>query len=183
MSAASTLEPSARGHVFLVGFMGAGKSTVGSLLAERLGRPFIDLDAEIVRGAGITIAEIFAEGGEMRFRELETSALAALDAEAPSVVACGGGVVLRDENRRPLKELGTVVYLEVSVGEALARIGDVEGRPLLAEGGPAAAATLLDARVALYRAVADITVDTDACTPADLAEEIARQLTRAGLSS
>jgi shikimate kinase len=160
------------GHIFLVGFMGAGKSTVGHLVSEMLGRPFMDLDAEIERSAGLTCAQLFAERGEDAFRALETSALVALAHVDASVVACGGGIVLRDENRRLLKQLGTTVYLEVTAGEALARIGDVEGRPLLAEGGPQVAATLLRARAALYRASADVIVNTVGRGPEDVAASV-----------
>ncbi len=164
------------GHVFLVGFMGAGKSTVGALLAGALSLPFVDLDAEIERESALPVARIFAEMGEVAFRDLESAELAALSDKPPSVVACGGGIVLRDENRRQLKQLGRVVYLEVSPGEALARIGDVDGRPLLAEGGPSAAAVLLEARVGLYRAVADLAIETDAHSPYEIASEIASAL-------
>lgn len=169
------------GHVFLVGFMGAGKSTVGALLAQILGRPFVDLDMEIERKVGRPVAQVFAEDGEEAFRELESQALARLADSVPSVVACGGGIVLRDGNRRRMKDLGVVVFLEVSAGVALARIGDVEGRPLLAQGGPSTASTLLQARTGIYHAVADVTVDTDACEPYELAEQIAEALaSRAG---
>lgn len=167
------------GHVFLVGFMGAGKSTVGHLLAEILGRPFVDLDAEIERRTGRACARIFAEGGEEVFRTLESEALAGLAAAEPSVVACGGGIVLRDANRRLLRELGTVVYLEVTAGEALGRIGNAEGRPLLADSGPAAA-TLLQARTGLYRASADIAIDTAGRQPDEVASCIATALSKSG---
>jgi len=160
-----------RGHVFLVGFMGAGKSTVGNILAALLGRPFVDLDRLIEERSGQSVSEIFAAGGEDAFRRAETQTLDNLRQHEPAVVACGGGVVLRPENRRILSELGTVAYLEVTAGEALARIGDVSGRPLLAEGGPAAAAMLLNAREGLYRAAADICVDTSGREPEAIARE------------
>ena len=148
-------------HVFLIGFMGAGKSTVGALLADRLGLPFIDLDARITERAGRSIIQIFDAEGEQGFRDRESEALAALADDPPAVVACGGGIVLADENRRLLKEMGRVVYLKVSAGEALARIGDTTGRPLLERGDAGAmAATLLAARESLYRTVADVRVDT-----------------------
>lgn len=149
------------GHIFLVGFMGAGKSTVAGLVAARLGRPYVDLDEVIAERAGRPVTAIFAEDGEETFRALESQALLGVEHLAPSVIACGGGIVIRPENRAALKRLGTVVYLEVTAGEALARIGDVGTRPLLAgAGGSLAATRLLSARESLYRSVADLTVDT-----------------------
>ena len=168
------------GHIFLIGFMGSGKSTVGPLLAKMLSRPFVDLDANVEHSAAKTCAEIFADAGEEAFRSLEAQALMALADAEPAVVACGGGIVLRDENRRLLKKLGTTIYLRVTAGEALARIGNTVGRPLLATGDPQSAATLLRARTGLYRAVADITVDTEGHAPAELASMISRELSLEG---
>lgn len=148
-------------HILLIGFMGAGKSRVAAALAKRLGFAFVDLDREIERLAGKTIPEIFTRDGEEGFREVEHAALESL-ADAPdSVVACGGGIVLRDESRSLLRRLGRVVYLAVSAEEALARIGDTTGRPLLAGDAASLAPKILDARLALYRSVAEITVDTN----------------------
>lgn len=148
-------------HLYLVGFMGAGKSTVGRILADRLGLPFVDLDTVIAEHAGRSIVEIFDAEGEQGFRTRESEALADVAASVPSVVACGGGVVLADENRRLLKESGVVVYLQVSAEEAIARIGDTTGRPLLErDDAGAMAATLLAARESLYRTVADVVIDT-----------------------
>jgi shikimate kinase len=161
-------------HLFLIGFMGAGKSTVGRLVADRIGRPFVDLDSLIEREAGMRITQIFAESGEERFRELESRALAAMASRPPSVVACGGGIVLSDENRLSLQRLGTIVYLKVTAGEAVARVGDGGTRPLLAgPGGALAATTLLAARESLYSSVADITVDTSGRRPSEVASEVA----------
>lgn len=148
-------------HLFLVGFMGAGKSSVGRKVAEHLGMRFVDLDERITAESGATVSEIFETGGEEMFRDIERDTLIALQDEPPSVVACGGGVILRNENRRVLKRLGTVVYLKVSAAEALARIGDTSTRPLLSgKGGATAAMALLAARESLYEAVADVVVDT-----------------------
>ena len=167
-------------HVFLIGFMGSGKSTVARLLAEEIGGAFVDLDERVERQSGRSVAEIFADGGEARFRELEHDALASLADEGASVVACGGGVVLLPENRALLKSLGCVVYLEVSAGEALARIGDVTGRPLLASGGPAAASQLLSARESLYRAAADVVIDTSGKPAERVSAEAVAALRAAG---
>jgi shikimate kinase len=170
-------------HIFLVGFMGSGKSTVGVLLTGELGMPLIDLDAVVERLAGMTVPEVFVEEGEPRFRQLEHDALASLSEAPPSIVACGGGTVLLPENRALMKSLGHVVYLEVSAGEALARIGDVAGRPLLASGGPGAAETLLSAREVLYRATSDVAVDTGGKPVEQVATEVAAALRTAGYVS
>lgn len=161
-------------HVFLVGFMGAGKSTVGKMLAEKLGRPFVDLDARIEAAAGARVREVFEKIGESGFRRLERDALESLESQEPAVVACGGGIVTVDENRSTLRRLGVVVYLQVTSGEALARIGDVASRPLLAgPSGTLAATSLLAAREGLYRSVADVTVDTSGRTAVQVAEQAA----------
>lgn len=165
----------APGHIFLVGFMGAGKTTVARLVADALGRPCVDLDEVIEEETGSRIADIFAESGEDAFRDLESQALTDLAEESPSVVACGGGVVLRVENRAILRRLGTVVYLQVTAGEAVARIGGASTRPLLAgPGGTVAATTLLAARESLYRSVADVTVDTTGCTAEQVADAVVK---------
>jgi len=165
------------GHVFLVGFMGAGKSTVAALLARDMDRPCIDLDDRIAEAAGKPVSAIFAEEGEEAFRDAESAALQVLSDAEPSVVACGGGVVLRPENRALLKQLGTVVYLEVTAGEALARIGDAETRPLLAgSSGTLAATSLLSAREALYRSAADLKIDTVGRTPEQITGQILHEV-------
>jgi shikimate kinase len=173
---------SASGHLFLVGFMGAGKSSVGLVVAERLGRSLIDLDDLIEQQDGRKISEIFAENGEESFREMESRALVSLATVPPSVVACGGGIVLRAENRTRLKEMGLVVYLEVTAGEALARIGDGGTRPLLSgPSGALAATSILAARESLYRSVADAVVDTTGRTIAQVAEDVASIAEERGL--
>lgn len=159
-------------HVLLIGFMGSGKSSVGRIVGETLGLPFLDIDERVASKHGRTIAEIFAADGEPAFRAEESAALEALIGSDPTVVACGGGVVLDDANRSLLKRLGTVVYLQVSAEEALARIGDTSGRPLLAGGGVAMASALLRSREALYEVTADLTVQTAGRTPREVADAV-----------
>jgi shikimate kinase len=171
------------GHVFLIGFMGAGKSTVAALVADHLGRPFVDLDRDIEAIAGRAVAAIFAEDGETAFRQLERQALLALATTSDSIVACGGGVVTRDENRATLKALGQVVYLRVTAEETLARVGADPGRPLLAGGGGLLAATaLLDARECLYSAIADEVLDTVGLAPDAVADRVVAFVREEGAS-
>jgi shikimate kinase len=161
-------------HIFLVGFMGAGKTTVARLLAARLDRPCVDVDEIIEAAAGRSVREIFEDEGELAFRGLESEALLSLETAQPSVVACGGGIVVRDENRSVLKRLGCVVYLRVSAGETLARVGADGTRPLLSgPGGVLAATSLLEARESLYAAVADISVDTVGLSAEQVADQVA----------
>jgi shikimate kinase len=164
------------GHVLLIGFMGSGKSTVGRLVADRMGRPFVDLDREIESSEGRDIAGIFAEKGEGAFRAAESEAIRSLGSMEPSVVACGGGVVLDEANRAMVKGSGTAVYLQVSAEEALSRIGNTADRPLLSGAGPGAAAELLRSREALYEATADVTVATGHRTPEQVADEVVARL-------
>lgn len=169
-------------HLFLIGFMGAGKSTVARLVAQRLSRPCLDLDDEIERSTGVPIAEMFSVLGEEAFRTAESETLEALASHEPSVVACGGGIVVRPRNQAALKRLGTVVYLQVTPGEALARIGDVASRPLLAgSSGVIAATALLQAREALYSASADMIIDTAGKSAEQVAELVVANLIEKGL--
>lgn len=119
--------------VFLTGFMGSGKTTVGRLLARRLRVPFLDLDAEIRRHTGLTVRRIFALHGERGFRRLETETLRRLCARpGPFVLATGGGIVTRPTNIRLMLRRGLVVHLKVSSSTVLRRVGDARTRPLLA---------------------------------------------------
>jgi shikimate kinase len=161
--------------VYLVGMPGSGKSTVGPVLAERLGLPFIELDAEVERAAGRSVREIFEREGEARFRELEAAALLESAARDPSVVSCGGGVVLEPANRVTLRATGLVVFLSVPLEVLLARVAPAEDRPLIRHEGDLE--RLLAARDPLYREFAAHVVD--ASQPAEqVAEAIQQELYR-----
>jgi shikimate kinase len=149
------------GNIFLVGMMGAGKTTVGRLLARRLGKAFVDTDHEIQKRTGVAIPTIFEIEGEAGFRRRESAVLAELARGSNLVFATGGGIVLAPENRRLLQENGTVVYLKASVEELFARTRHDRNRPLLQTADPRGRlAELFAARDPLYREVADIIIET-----------------------
>jgi 5-deoxy-5-amino-3-dehydroquinate synthase len=160
-------------HVILVGMMGTGKSTVGRLIAERLGREHLDTDRDVEHAAGRSVSEIFASEGEGAFRLLERRALvAAVAAERPAVISVGGGAVLGAENRRLIARSGQTVWLRARPETLAARLGPGVGRPLL-ERDPAGTLHGLSAeRRDLYSGVARLTVDVDDATPEQIAEEI-----------
>ena len=158
--------------LLLTGFMGSGKSSVGRILAERLGCPFVDLDAEIVADAGRSINEIFACDGEQEFRHMESICLAHVLDGGCSVVATGGGVVIAEENRRRMRERGIVVNLVVSLPQVLERLHGAVDRPLFSGADAANRVKLLmDERRQFYED-ADIRIDTDGKSVEDVAAEI-----------
>lgn len=161
-------------QVFLVGPMGSGKSTVGRILARCLGWDCLDLDAQILWLAGRTIPAIFETQGEAGFRDWEERALAAVaDRDEPLVVATGGGVVLRENNRRRMREAGWMVYLDAPVETLLARTAGDTNRPLLQVDDPRAKlAELQSQRDPLYRQ-AHYTVATEGKGARGVAREIA----------
>ncbi|MFF3403306.1 shikimate kinase [Streptomyces sp. NPDC002659] len=157
--------------IVLVGPMGSGKSTVGGLLAERLGVPYRDTDADIVAAQGREISDIFVDEGEPYFRELERQAVRAALAEHPGVLALGGGAILDDSTRELLAGL-PVVYLSLDVEEAVRRVGLNQARPLLAVNPRRQWRELMDARRHLYTEVARVVVATDDRTPEEVAQAV-----------
>jgi shikimate kinase len=167
----------ANGNVVLVGPMGSGKSTLGRVLAARLGLGFVDVDAAIEVSAGHSIAAIFETEGEAGFRRRETDTLRAVLAGAPAVIATGGGAVLDAGNRAAMRAAGTVIYLAVDPATQLARLQDDTDRPLLQTADPAGTLAALQAlREPLYREVADLVFDTTALSPQAAADALADRL-------
>lgn len=148
-------------NIALAGMMGVGKTTVGERLAERIGRGFVDTDAEIVRRTGQSIPTIFAEVGEPGFRALERAVVLDLTRVDDLVVGLGGGVVIDDDNVANLLLTGVIVLLEADVDTLVSRLdGAAAGRPLLADGDLRARVTAtLERRETAYRDAADTTVD------------------------
>ena len=160
--------------IVLVGFMGAGKTTVGHLLSRRLGLPFADSDQVIQERAGRQVRQIFAEEGEPAFRALEHQVIAELLAGPDLVLALGGGAAEHPQTRRGLAR-HQVIYLQVGYAEVLRRVGGDSGRPLLARPDLAA---LYHRRLAAYEEVATLTVGTGARSPDAIGEEILARLAR-----
>ena len=167
---------SSRRHVVLVGMMGSGKTTVGSLLAARLERDFADSDQLIEGRTGRTVREIFEDDGEDAFREIEAEVLLeALARAVPTVIAAAGGAVLAADNRRAMTENASVVWLRADAEVLADRAAGADHRPLLG-GDPLAVIERLAAeREALYREVADKIIDVGPLTPADVVEQLVEQ--------
>ncbi|MEU5418799.1 shikimate kinase [Streptomyces sp. NPDC001407] len=157
--------------VVLVGPPGAGKSTIGALLAQRLGTGYRDTDADIERSAGKPIPEIFIDEGEPHFRELERQAVRTAVAEHPGVLALGGGAVMDDGTRALLKGL-PVIFLDVELADAVHRVGLDAPRPLLAVNPRQRWRELMAARRPLYTEVARAVVTTGGRTPDEVADAV-----------
>ena len=172
-------------HLFLTGYRAVGKTTVAEILADRLDRPWIDLDQWIVQRRGETIAEIFARGGERAFRDIESAALRTVVAEPEGVVSLGGGTILCADNRWLIRDSGPVVWLTAAAETIASRIeqdaASIANRPALTDQGLLAEVTeLLSHRDPLYREVADLVVSTETMTPVEIADEIVRWWGREG---
>jgi shikimate kinase len=159
--------------IVLVGFMGAGKSSVGRTLARLTGLSRFDTDEMVAARFGLTVSEIFENKGEEAFREAEAEALGELAGKRGAIITTGGGILLKPENVELVRQLGTVVHLEADEEILFRRINRRTTRPLLRTENPRATLTeLLRVRLPLYRAAADIQVDTSHLTHDEVAKRI-----------
>ena len=158
------------GHIWLIGMMGSGKSTVGEIVAETLERPFIDTDSAVVALTGRTIPDLFAEA-ESLFRETESLVIAETSTYRSSVIASGGGAILSTANVNVMAATGTIVLLDVDAESVIERLSADLDRPLLTE--PSDVYRLLSDRSDIYRRVANEVVSTIGRTPREIAKEVA----------
>ena len=162
-----------RENIVLTGFMGSGKSAVGRLIAKRLRFQFVDTDQLIVKRSGMPISEIFAQHGEEYFRDLETAELESLDHLRQSVIATGGGVVVKERNHAILARLGFVVWLTASEDVIFNRVSRNDKRPLLQTEDPRATIReMLAARRPLYEKAAQFTLDTTTFSHGEAADKV-----------
>ena len=164
-------------RIFLIGFMGVGKTTVSEVLEDRLGCDVYDTDAMVVESEQLPITDIFETKGEEYFRGLETDILRSLSDSGDCVVSCGGGIILREQNISLIKENGNIVWLDASPETILEHVRNDNGRPLL--GGKKNVGDiekLMNDRRARYEHAADIHIDTDGKSPEKIADEIIKKL-------
>lgn len=169
--------------VVLIGPPGAGKSTVGRALAQRLGADFTDTDDLVVQRSGSSISDLFVDHGEAHFRDLEAQAVADALAEPSGVVALGGGAAMTPATADLLGRLGpgsTVVFLDVAIADAGRRVGFDQSRPLLAVNPRATWVRLMNERRPTYERLADLQVDTGGRTPTEVVDDIVARLDAAG---
>ena len=164
-------------HIFIIGPMASGKSTIGKKLAKALGVNFIDIDKEIERKAGVEISRIFEVEGEESFREREKKTLKELSEGNNSVISTGGGAVLRMENRELMKSKGKVIYLETPVELQLERTLKDKSRPLLSKGNKEETLrSLKKQRDTLYKEIANISINQNQKNNYQILKEIIKNL-------
>ena len=165
------------GNIFFVGLMGAGKTTIGRMLAKHLAKNFYDTDHEIERRTGVNIPLIFELEGEAGFRKRETAVIAELCTMRDIVLATGGGAILSPQNRANLKQHGSVIYLRAHVQELWQRTRNDKNRPLLQTDDPRAKLEqLFTERDALYRETADIVLETGGQSVSSIVHHIEQKL-------
>lgn len=160
-------------NIYLIGFMGCGKSTIASGLNQMYGSQIVEMDQLIVEREGMTIPEIFKEKGEVYFRNAETALLREIAEKANQVVSCGGGIVLREENVSEMKKSGRIVLLTAKPETILERVSGDDNRPVL-QGKKTVAdiSALMENRRSKYEAAADFIVQTDEKTVSEICQEI-----------
>lgn len=164
-------------NVYLVGMMGAGKTTLGKALAQRTGQEFVDTDRVLVERTGVPVATIFEIEGEEGFRRRESAVIAELAERTGCVVATGGGAVLAEENRRLMRSSGTVVYLRARLESLWERTRHDASRPLLATDDPRGTlAAILERRDPLYREAAHVVVETSSQSASTLVNRVVTAL-------
>ena len=160
-------------NLFLIGFMGCGKSSVAAYLSKKYSMDIVEMDQVLVEQAGMSIAEIFALHGETHFRDMETALVKELENKGNQVISCGGGVVLRPQNVEVMKKSGRIVCLTAKPETILARVKGDDSRPLL-QGNKnlASIQEMMEKRRDKYESAADVIVETDGKTIAEICDEI-----------
>ena len=160
-------------NIVIIGFMGTGKTTVSDYLENITGKEKIDSDSYIVEKSGMKISDIFEKYGEDYFRNMETEAISEISSKSSIIISCGGGVPMRDENVKLLKENGAVILLTASPSVILERVKDSDSRPILNNNmNEAFIKNLMDKREKKYSSVSDITIDTDNKSIEEICDEI-----------
>ena len=161
-------------HIYLIGYMGTGKTSVGKLLSERLNLPLLEMDEILSERFGMTINEIFDAFGEAAFRSAESDLLLEISTlENPSVVSCGGGVVLNDKNQEILRESGITVLLQAKPQEIYNRLKNNNDRPLISGSNKLEKISkIYEERLPIYEEAAEIIIDTDNKTPEEIVDEL-----------
>lgn len=168
-------------NIFLIGFMGSGKSTVASCLAEKYGMEIIEMDQLIVEREGMSIPDIFAQKGEPYFRDAETNLLIEIQSEQNKVVSCGGGVVLRENNVEEMKKSGKIVLLSAKPETILERVKDDDNRPLLrGNKNVEFISDMMEKRRPKYESAADVVIQTDGKEVDVICKEIIEKVEKVG---
>lgn len=164
-------------NVFLIGFMGSGKSTVASCLADKYGMNIVEMDQIIVEREGMSISDIFAQKGETYFRDAETKLLNEIQSGTNMAISCGGGVVLRDQNVKEMKKCGKIVLLNAKPETILERVKKDENRPLLQGNKNVSYITdMMEQRRPNYEKAADFVIQTDGKDAEEICKEIYKRI-------